>query len=54
MAERAESVIPSKGAYIVYAVCALDDILRRMEAHQAKKRSVLRRLIPAAAYGTGA
>lgn len=26
-----------KGPYIVEAVCSLDDILRRMENHQAKK-----------------
>ena len=34
----------NKGPYIVEAVRALDDILRRMEAHQDKKRSSLRRL----------
>ena len=30
--------------YIVEAVRALDDTLRRMEAHQDKKRSMLRKL----------
>jgi pyruvate kinase len=44
MGERAECVMLNKGPYIVAAVRALDDILRRMEAHQDKKRSMLRRL----------
>ena len=44
MGERAECVMLNKGPYIVEAVRALDDILRRMEAHQDKKRSMLRRL----------
>lgn len=52
MAERAECVMLNKGPYIVDAVRALDDILRRMEAHQAKKRSMLRRLGLAAAYAS--
>jgi pyruvate kinase len=34
----------NKGPYIVQAVRALDDILRRMEQHQSKKSSLLRRL----------
>ena len=50
MAERAECVMLNKGPYIVDAVRALDDILRRMEVHQAKKRSMLRRLALATAY----
>lgn len=50
MSERAECVMLNKGPHIVDAVRALDDILRRMEAHQAKKRSMLRRLRLAAAY----
>jgi pyruvate kinase len=50
MAERAECVMLNKGPYVVDAVRALDDILRRMEAHQAKKRPTLRRLGLAAAY----
>ncbi|MEI9812139.1 MAG: hypothetical protein WDO18_05450 [Acidobacteriota bacterium] len=34
----------NKGPYVVRAVEALDDILRRMQTHQAKKRAMLRRL----------
>jgi pyruvate kinase len=34
----------NKGPHIVAAVRALDDILRRMQGHQHKKRSMLRRL----------
>ena len=41
---RAECVMLNKGPYIVKAVRALDDILRRMEGHQQKSRSTLRRL----------
>ena len=41
---RAECVTLNKGPYIVNAVRALDDILRRMERHQQKSRSTLRRL----------
>jgi len=44
MAERAECVMLNKGPFIREAVRTLDDILRRMEAHQAKKRSMLRPL----------
>jgi len=44
MGERAECVMLNKGPYIVDAVHVLDDILRRMQAHQQKKRSMLRRL----------
>ena len=44
MAHRAECVMLNKGPYIVQAVKALDDILRRMHGHQAKKRSMLREL----------
>ncbi len=44
MAHRAECVMLNKGAYIVQAVQVLDDILRRMHGHQAKKRSMLREL----------
>jgi pyruvate kinase len=42
--ERAECVMLNKGEYLVEAVQALDDILKRMGAHQSKKRSMLRRL----------
>ena len=44
MGERAECVMLNKGAYILEAVCVLDDILQRMETHQRKKRSMLRHL----------
>jgi pyruvate kinase len=44
MAHRAECVMLNKGPYILQAVKVLDDILRRMHGHQAKKRSMLREL----------
>ena len=44
MAERAECVMLNKGEHLVAAVAVLDDILRRMEGHQRKKRSMLRPL----------
>jgi pyruvate kinase len=44
MAERAECVMLNKGPYIVDAMRTLDDILRRMQAHQSKKRPLLRAL----------
>lgn len=44
MAERAECVMLGRGPYVVEAVASLDGILRRMEAHQMKKMSRLRRL----------
>ena len=44
MSHRAECVMLNKGPYIVQAVNVLDDILRRMHGHQAKKRSMLREL----------
>jgi pyruvate kinase len=44
MAHRAECVMLNKGPYVVEAVKTLDDILRRMHGHQAKKRSMLREL----------
>jgi pyruvate kinase len=34
----------NKGPYILAAVRALDNILTRMQAHQWKKRSMLRQL----------
>jgi pyruvate kinase len=34
----------NKGPHILDAVCALDDILRRMQDHQVKKRPMLRKL----------
>lgn len=44
MGVRAECVMLNKGPHIVQAVSTLDDILRRMEQHQHKKRSMFRRL----------
>jgi pyruvate kinase len=44
MGERAECVMLNKGPYVVDAVRALDNILRRMQAHQSKKRPLLRAL----------
>jgi pyruvate kinase len=41
---RAECVMLNKGPYIVKAVRALDDILKRMEGHHQKGRSTLRKL----------
>ncbi len=41
---RAECVMLNKGPYITAAIRTLDDILRRMASHQAKKRSLLRAL----------
>lgn len=44
MAHRAECVMLNKGPHVLSAVEVLDDILRRMQAHQDKKRSMLREL----------
>jgi pyruvate kinase len=44
MSERAECVMLNKGPHVLEAVDLLDRILRRMEAHQHKKRAMLRRL----------
>ncbi len=44
MSERAECVMLNKGPYIADAMRTLDDILRRMQAHQSKKRQLLRAL----------
>jgi pyruvate kinase len=44
MGHRAECVMLNKGPHIVSAVRVLDDILRRMQAHQAKKQAMLREL----------
>jgi pyruvate kinase len=50
MGERAECVMLNKGPYTVTAVTVLADILERMQAHQQKKRSMLRQLHLAAAF----
>ncbi|HTO46389.1 MAG TPA: pyruvate kinase [Burkholderiales bacterium] len=44
MGHRAECVMLNKGPHVVNAVRVLDDILRRMQAHQTKKRAMLREL----------
>ncbi|MDD2914814.1 MAG: pyruvate kinase [Gallionella sp.] len=44
MGVRAECVMLNKGAHIVEAIKTLDDILHRMQSHQRKKNSLLRRL----------
>lgn len=44
MGHRAECVMLNKGTHILSAVRVLDDILRRMQAHQAKKQAMLREL----------
>lgn len=44
MAARAECVMLNKGAFIVEGVRALDDIIRRMEKHQFKRKGNLRPL----------
>jgi pyruvate kinase len=44
MGERAECVMLNKGPHIVDAMRTLDDILRRMQTHQQKKRPLLRAL----------
>jgi pyruvate kinase len=44
MGHRAECVMLNKGPHVLHAVKTLDDILRRMQAHQTKKRSMLREL----------
>jgi len=49
MGVRAECVMLNKGPYMVEAVEFLDGVLRRMQAHQHKKRTMLRRLAVAGA-----
>jgi pyruvate kinase len=44
MAQRADCVMLNKGPYAVEAVRMLDDILVRMQAHQDKKTSMMRKL----------
>jgi pyruvate kinase len=44
MGERAECVMLNKGPHIGEAIRTLDDILRRMQSHQTKKRPLLRAL----------
>jgi pyruvate kinase len=51
MAERAECVMLNKGPYMIEAVKVLDDVLRRMQRHQAKKSALLRPLTIADKFG---
>lgn len=44
MGDRAECVMLNKGPHVVDAVRVLDDILKRMQAHQSKKQAMLRML----------
>ena len=44
MGHRAECVMLNKGTHVLTAVQMLDGILRRMQAHQFKKRAMLREL----------
>jgi pyruvate kinase len=44
MSQAAECVMLNKGPHVAEAVCTLDDILQRMQHHQCKKRSMLRKL----------
>ena len=53
MGERAECVMLNKGPYVLEAVRALDDILRRMQSHQSKKRPMLRPLKLADRFAAG-
>jgi pyruvate kinase len=52
MGERAECVMLNKGPYAVTAVKILDDILKRMQAHQEKKSSMLRQLHLASSFAS--
>jgi pyruvate kinase len=53
MGDRAECVMLNKGPHVVEAVVTLDDILKRMQTHQAKKQSMLRKLHLAGAFPAG-
>jgi len=44
MSQEAEAVMLNKGDHVIAAVEMLDDILRRMQGHHRKKRSLLRKL----------
>ncbi|MHB0958713.1 MAG: pyruvate kinase [Pirellulaceae bacterium] len=44
MSGRAECVMLNKGPHVLNAVRFLDDVMTRMQAHQTKKRAVLRKL----------
>ncbi len=44
MGQRAERVMLNKGPHMLGAIRVLDDILRRMQAHNSKRRALLREL----------
>ncbi len=44
MGQRAECVMLNKGPHMLGAIRVLDDILRRMQAHNSKRRALLREL----------
>jgi pyruvate kinase len=50
--QAAECVMLNKGPHIAEAVRTLDDILRRMQDHQCKKQSMLRKLNIASKFTT--
>ncbi len=52
MGERAECVMLNKGPHIVAAVRFLANLVRRMQEHQSKKRTMLRSLSVARRFGT--
>jgi pyruvate kinase len=54
MSERAECVMLNKGPHVREAVVVLDDILKRMQAHVTKKRSMMRELKLARQFLSGA
>ena len=54
MGGRSECVMLNRGPHLVEALTALNSILRRMQAHQVKKRVLLRRLSIAASSFRGA
>ncbi len=53
MSGRAECVMLNKGPYIGEAVQFLNGVLERMDAHQSKKRTMLRRLAISQSVGSG-
>ena len=50
MGQSAECVMLNKGPYVTDALQTLNDILQRMQDHQTKKRSMLRKLSLAADF----
>ncbi len=51
LSQRADCVMLNKGRHIIEAIQMLDNILRRMQAHQNKKSATLRRLCVSDASG---